>query len=522
MENNLKTRDGREFIYKDGFWVNKKTGEKAEESILLLHNTISPPRDKIKSKENAENFKNIFFNVVNKVTNMTSKKSDVMMNPKLNNAITDMIGQIAIINSILEQQMQSKKMQMLIENRNRRENIIESSTDNSKSANSDIVPENSNKAMMASVIALIATQYDPILNLTKGIIKEITDMSSGLSTFAGYILKTLHFLNDSEPTIDNKNRQQDGLSNAPKEPNWSAGLASSKPQSNLIIKKNVATKVMASSAPAANAKAFTKNKPNMLITKPKAKAQTSAPMQNPVKSSNADWSKAIKKNNSLPQYKPKEQANKAPAPTGGIPKDDIVGLGRWLQSEGFRVSEQSQFGGVKGKHKGWAHGADKALDVNIGTGIVEANDPAAGARMDMLAKKLSEAGYTVIWRKEGHYNHLHVQTGGAMSQIGDAVSNVKEAITTTYKDITEFFKSIGKTDTTYHSLEKKTRTDSDRISNAAAKRNNQLVSSKTKKPETTLVAQLPNSGNKSGTVRVASGSDDSWITNQYLNYFNVV
>jgi hypothetical protein len=102
--------------------------------------------------------------------------------------------------------------------------------------------------------------------------------------------------------------------------------------------------------------------------------------------------------------------------TGGdFPGGDIVAAGKWLQGQGIRVSENPSFGGVNPVHRGRGHYEGRAIDVNAGVGIVEANDPVWGPRFDDIAAKAKAAGYTVIWRSAGHYNHMHIEipAGGA-------------------------------------------------------------------------------------------------------------
>ena len=92
----------------------------------------------------------------------------------------------------------------------------------------------------------------------------------------------------------------------------------------------------------------------------------------------------------------------------GHASNSLVALGYDLQHRGFRVSEHPHFGGVHRVHHGWAHYAGRAIDVNVGRGVVEARSGYAG-RFDQLASELRSEGYTVLWRVAGHYNHMHVQ-----------------------------------------------------------------------------------------------------------------
>ncbi len=93
----------------------------------------------------------------------------------------------------------------------------------------------------------------------------------------------------------------------------------------------------------------------------------------------------------------------------GHASSSIVAYGRMLQHSGLRVSEHPSFGGVHHVHHGWAHYAGRAIDVNIGRGVNEASSRATRARFDAVAAKARAAGYTVLWRVAGHFNHIHIQ-----------------------------------------------------------------------------------------------------------------
>lgn len=97
---------------------------------------------------------------------------------------------------------------------------------------------------------------------------------------------------------------------------------------------------------------------------------------------------------------------------GVVPSGNIVGMGEWLQGQGIRVSENPSFGGVNPVHRGRGHYEGRAIDVNAGTGVVEADDPVWGPRFDDIAEKARAAGYTVIWRSAGHFNHMHIEIPG--------------------------------------------------------------------------------------------------------------
>lgn len=93
----------------------------------------------------------------------------------------------------------------------------------------------------------------------------------------------------------------------------------------------------------------------------------------------------------------------------GKASSSIVAYGRMLQASGLRVSEHPAFGGVHHVHHGWAHYAGRAIDVNIGRGVNEASNRSTRARFDAVAARARAAGYTVLWKVAGHFNHIHIQ-----------------------------------------------------------------------------------------------------------------
>jgi hypothetical protein len=91
---------------------------------------------------------------------------------------------------------------------------------------------------------------------------------------------------------------------------------------------------------------------------------------------------------------------------------DIVALGSFLQGFGFQVGEHPAFGGVCSNQchvEGSWHYRNGALDVNYGAGQ-SASEMTA---IDPLIPHLSEMGFGIIWRSEDHFDHLHIDLGGA-------------------------------------------------------------------------------------------------------------
>lgn len=119
--------------------------------------------------------------------------------------------------------------------------------------------------------------------------------------------------------------------------------------------------------------------------------------------------------------------------TGGGVLKGIKDAFDYANSNGFRADELKGVTRV-GKHsKNSAHYSGRAFDVNIGTGNVEANNPAMSKRMDDLAAYYRSQGFKVLWKVAGHFDHMHVQmtdaVGKAMATTTSAVATVAHATT---------------------------------------------------------------------------------------------
>lgn len=102
--------------------------------------------------------------------------------------------------------------------------------------------------------------------------------------------------------------------------------------------------------------------------------------------------------------------------TKSAPQDDIVRLGLALQSGAWkgrkiRVGEHPKFGGVHPVHVNGSYHyktGGQALDLNY-----DGQSVSKPKCFDELAPVLVKAGWRVIWRATGHYDHIHVDTGPA-------------------------------------------------------------------------------------------------------------
>jgi len=116
-------------------------------------------------------------------------------------------------------------------------------------------------------------------------------------------------------------------------------------------------------------------------------------------------------------------------------REQAIGIaGRELQKSGLRVGQNEQFGGVSGNHPGMgntAHGK-YAIDVNEGTGIVEADVPDIRAKFDAAARRYQSRGFRVLWNgwvyeangsgptrripagQNQHRDHMHLEAPGTI------------------------------------------------------------------------------------------------------------
>lgn len=141
------------------------------------------------------------------------------------------------------------------------------------------------------------------------------------------------------------------------------------------------------------------------------------------------------------------ERNRANAASSGVAtfrsREQAIGIaGRELQRAGLRVSENDQFGGVKGQHKSAGHGK-YAIDINSGTGVVEADVPDLRAKFDQLARRYQARGYRVLWNgkiyeangdgpsgsipsgQHQHRDHMHVEAPSTI--VGKATQASTEA-----------------------------------------------------------------------------------------------
>lgn len=208
------------------------------------------------------------------------------------------------------------------------------------------------------------------------------------------------------------------------------------------------------------------------------------------------------------------------ADTGGIPKNNIVALGKYLQGQGIKVSEQSQFGGVGEHSKNSRHYRDMAIDLNVGGGGLN-----EAAIFDSLEPRLRAAGYYTLWRTKGHKTHMHVSVGGPEGgrSLGDSntlLATGAEAASDGLSKVAELFGILGSA-IVKPGVSRDKEDYSKAITSAAIDNNAAVIKSKT--PKTLTIPKLPTPPNinkiDGGAPQNPASSADTDSVYYYLRRF---
>lgn len=195
-----------------------------------------------------------------------------------------------------------------------------------------------------------------------------------------------------------------------------------------------------------------------------------------------------------------ETKDAQPAATGEIPKNNIVALGNYLIAKGADRSkmQHSAFGPVGEHSKNSRHYRNMAIDVNF-------SGPDEAAKLDALEPQIRAAGYNTIWRKPGHYTHMHVSTGGpeggSGSSMGDSHTFMQVAADTVNAGagkLGELFGMLGSA-IIKPGVPRDKEDYSKAITAAAVQTNTETAVAKTPKPLPNLSTPKPANINKSGS-----------------------
>lgn len=218
-----------------------------------------------------------------------------------------------------------------------------------------------------------------------------------------------------------------------------------------------------------------------------------------------------------------ESKEKPPVAAGEIPKNNIVALGNYLIGKGAEKNkmQHSAFGPV-GKHsKNSRHYRNMAIDVNF-------PGPNEGAILDKLEPQLRAAGYNTIWRKPGHYTHMHVSVGGpegagGRSSYGDSHTPMQVAADTVNAGVSKIGELVGILGSAIikPGVPRDKKDYSKEITAAAVQTNTAAAVAKTPKPTTTprqVVAPRINKKGATATQNPATPADKNSVY-YYLKRF---
>lgn len=539
---------GERYIYTNKGWVDEKTKQPIPEKLKALFDKLVPAAKEMGAIGQIEAEK------IQKKDKEKIKKPQQIIKPKINKMFVKMITELSTIDSILSARLKSVSATNTRSVLNNREDLIETSAPTSDQLSPDTEEAKEGGSSLAkiggivAITALLATQFDPLYEQVKAL-WDVTEKSA--SYVNGFSKKINGFLSWF---IDTKPQNQEVIEQAPidysaayaqptapssyvmkpQEPAKIIGkplsistptLNSAKPATSksnvfsldLTSKPKVVSKPAASTSKAATLESYYQQPTPNLVSKPTASTNSSSPyLQQPKPN-------MVNKSSAEPMTAGKNQVNTTIA--NGVPKGDLHALRKWLQSQGFRTSEQKGYDPVGDHMDGSRHYSDGAIDVNIGYGNVEVNNPEQAARMDVLASQLKGAGYGVVWRAKGHDNHLHVDTGknvnigggGLYDTISEGGQAVVETAQESWKALLQFMKAAGKTDTQFRKVGSNR---SNAVENAASFRTKKIMDSKNKKEAPVKITELPNLNSSGGTVKLpGSSSNSKEVINLYLEYF---
>jgi hypothetical protein len=218
-----------------------------------------------------------------------------------------------------------------------------------------------------------------------------------------------------------------------------------------------------------------------------------------------------------------ETKDAQPSATGEIPKNNIVALGNYLIAKGADRSkmQHSAFGPVGEHSKNSRHYRNMAIDVNF-------SGPDEAAKLDALEPQLRAAGYNTIWRKPGHYTHMHVSVGGPEgsgggSSMGDShtfMQMTADTVNAGAGKLGELFGMLGSA-IIKPGVPRDKEDYSKAITAAAVQTNTETAVAKTPKPLPNLSTPKPANINKSGTgaTQNAATTADKDSVYYYLRRF---
>ena len=457
-------------------WIDEKTRMVAPESLQKTLNSVVGVKKAEEAPTITQAMGEIGIAATKQVKTPSAPKTGggtipQRVNLKINSPIVAMIEKLATIDGYLKQRLQNQKTISDKSISLIREQAIEQKDAEPvrlQAEGSREEKKTSPGAIIAAVglAGLIAAQFDPV----KEAFKTVVDYSKSIYGFLGKFvdvmnngLKSLLNINTDVPEnavkaipLPNGGTKlqaesgygisapaQSGARYAYKEgSDVGYRIEQDEKTGQVSINKDVTAKITYPNVP--KAQGGSSSTPTMSPSSPRS---PSAPAVPPATAKPIDNKTATP--TSPPGSTQVKQEKKDAEQVSGLPKNDIVALGKQLQTQGIKVSEHPQFGGVGEHSENSRHYRGQAIDLNIVPGR-DADNPAAAAKFDALKPQLEAAGYNVLWRSKGHYDHMHVSVGGPEGASGgeygssSLLQSTGDIVTDGMKSFGGLIKSIGK------------------------------------------------------------------------------
>ena len=536
---------GQTFVYDvNQGWIDQKTKIPVPPS---LQNTLNSTITKPPVPDVSASMGMVASAGLQQTKTTTSRKTGsgtLVYNSNINKPIVKMIGTLASIDGFLKQRLNNQKLVAKNTLLAARESQIEAST---QSPELQVIKPDAEKvsgsaAGALAIGGLLLLTLDPVQEAIKSIVSGVVETGKFITGVVSSINKAFTFLFSStgtDPTATEtptetpqptQNTPAAPTSNTPETPaDAEPVIPEEKPTFTSAVAAGAATgAVVASVVPrvgivagavVGGAIAAVRHVSSGGSTTP-ATSSSSSSAAPPATTSATPMATGGSTPDATPQSK--EDKETAPAATGEIPKNNIVALGNYLIGQGADRSkmQHSAFGPVGEHSKNSRHYRGMAIDVNF-------SGPDEAAKLDALEPQLRAAGYNTIWRKTGHYTHMHVSTGGPEggggSSMGDSHTFMQVAADTVNAGagkLGELFGMLGSA-IIKPGVPRDKEDYSKAITAAAVQTNTESAVAKTPKPLPTLSAPQPANINKTGsgaTQNAATTADKDGVY-YYLRRF---
>jgi len=533
-------------------WIDEKSRMVAPESLQKTLNSVVGIKKAEEAPTITQAMGEIGVAAAKQVKTPTAPKTGggtipQRVNVKINSPIVAMIEKLATIDGYLKQRLQNQKA---VSDKNValiREQAIEQKDAEPVKLSEGTREEK--KTSPASIIAavglagLIAAQFDPVKEAFSSVVEFSKSIYGFLGKFVDVMnngLKSLLSLSDSVEVPEN------AVKSVPKPGGGTqiqaeSGYGISAPAESgsryvykegsdvgyrieqdaktgrVSINKDVTAKITYPSTSKSQGGSSSSGAP---VSIPPAPRSAGAPSSPPAMATPVD-NKTATPTSPPASTQPKQEKKDAEQATGAIPKNDIVALGNYLVGQGAERNklEHPAFGSVGEHSKNSRHYRGMAIDVNF-------PGPQEAAILDKLEPQLRAAGYNTIWRKPGHYTHMHVSVGGPEGSGGDYESpSLLESATGVVTDGMKAFggvvKKIGKEvvgPRNYVPMEVQTRDAARAIQDAHIQKSTAIAEKKSPPVSSTPSPALPNinAGKEGAPVRNPPTQADRSGTLHYL------